>query len=472
MPSTLFRVEDFLVTPGTPVDLAALPTHLHLDYGERKLARLLQRRVERFADLQRRLFAESRHALLLIFHGMDAAGKDSTIRHVTAGVNSQGFRVADFSRPTTTELGHTWLHRHWLALPERGRIGIFNRSHYEEVVTVRVQPELLAARKLSPEDADDTFWQQRLDDIVAFESHLARNGIRVVKFFLNVSKEEQRQRIVKRLHDPKRNWKYDPSDLAARRRWDDYRGAFETGVAGDEHGGSALVRGAGRPQADDPRRRRVDHRTDLEAHRPAFPEPARQAVGGHRSRPAGPRQSLSSRRGSAITSLEEESNAHRHHPAQHGRAIDASDLGAVRRPRRIRWPGVGVGRRSHRHSAGGRRGFRRSLRGSAHRLGLARRRHAPHPPWRGCSRPALSPCPAHGQADRIPSGTLRRTVDRRRRHRLDGRRVPRPRRTAFPARRDCRRRAGLAETAASRTTKLRTTASGSCSSRVPPSRRC
>lgn len=228
MPSTLpFRVEDFLVTPGTAVDLAALPTHLHLDYGERKLARLLQRRVERFAELQRRLFAESRHALLLIFHGMDAAGKDSTIRHVTAGVNSQGFRVADFSRPTTTELGHTWLHRHWLALPERGRIGIFNRSHYEEVVTVRVQPELLAARKLSPEDADDTFWQRRLDDIVAFESHLARNGIRVVKFFLNVSKEEQRQRIVKRLHDPKRNWKYDPSDLAARRRWDDYRGAFE-----------------------------------------------------------------------------------------------------------------------------------------------------------------------------------------------------------------------------------------------------
>ena len=227
----LFRAEEFLVGPQTSVDLAALPTHqLLAGYGKRKLRKALRRQVARFAHLQGKLFAENRRALLLVFHGMDAAGKDSTIKYVTAGVNSQGFRVAQFSRPSATELEHTWLHRHWVALPGRGRIGIFNRSHYEEVVTVRVNPQLLAARKLAPEQADGAFWEERLRDIVAFESHLARNGIRIVKFLLNISQDEQRRRIVKRLHDPKRNWKYDPSDLAARDRWDDYRGAFEAAL--------------------------------------------------------------------------------------------------------------------------------------------------------------------------------------------------------------------------------------------------
>lgn len=225
------QAEDFLVLPNTPVDLSTLPTRGPLaDRGKRKLRKLLRRQVAHFAQLQGRLFAENRDALLLVFHGMDAAGKDSTIKHVTAGVNSQGFRVAQFARPSTTELEHTWLHRHWLALPGRGRIGIFNRSHYEEVVTVRVSPQLLAARKLSPEDAGDVFWNERLQDIVGFESHLARNGVGIVKFLLNISQQEQRRRIVKRLHDPKRNWKYDPSDLAARDRWDDYQRAFEAAL--------------------------------------------------------------------------------------------------------------------------------------------------------------------------------------------------------------------------------------------------
>ena len=223
------RGADYRVAPGAALDLGALPTRAVLaELGGRKLQRRLQTQVARFADLQAKLFAESRNAVLIVFHGMDAAGKDSTIKHVTAGVNSQGFRVADFSKPSATELQHTWLHRHWLALPARGRIGIFNRSHYEEVVTVRVNPQLLAMRKQSPEDADDAFWAERLQDIVGFENHLARNGMAVVKFFLNVSKQEQRRRLVKRLDDPARNWKYDPSDLAARRRWEEYQLAFET----------------------------------------------------------------------------------------------------------------------------------------------------------------------------------------------------------------------------------------------------
>lgn len=225
------RGADYRVASGAALELAALPTRAALaELGSRKLQRRLQTQVAHFADLQARLFAESRNALLVVFHGMDAAGKDSTIKHVTAGVNSQGFRVADFSKPSATELQHTWLHRHWLALPARGRIGIFNRSHYEEVVTVRVNPELLAARKLSPQDADDTFWAERLQDVVGFENHLTRNGMAVVKFFLNVSKQEQRRRLVKRLDDPARNWKYDPSDLAARRRWEEYQQAFETAI--------------------------------------------------------------------------------------------------------------------------------------------------------------------------------------------------------------------------------------------------
>ena len=225
-------VKQFLVAPGEQVNLASAPTvPACADLGNKKLRSALGKRVRRFSDLQERLYAQNSQALLLVFQGMDAAGKDSTVKHVTSGVNPQGFRVTNFSRPTGKELEHSWLQRHWPPLPERGRIGIFNRSHYEEAVTLRVHPELLRARKLPPSLANDAFWRERLCDIVAFEKHLAANGTAVVKFFLNVSKKEQKRRLLERLNDPAKNWKFDPSDLAARGRWDDYQRAYEAAFA-------------------------------------------------------------------------------------------------------------------------------------------------------------------------------------------------------------------------------------------------
>ena len=222
----------YRVAPGATVDLASMATLPALaDRKDKRFLRsLLQQRVERFSELQDKLYGEGRQALLLVFQGMDAAGKDSTIKRVTAGVNPQGFRVADFVRPTALEMKHSWLHRHWLALPERGRIGIFNRSHYEEVVTVRVRPELIAERKLPPRRIDDEFWSERLADIVSFEQHLCRNGFSVVKFFLHVSKSEQRRRLVKRIGDPDKHWKFDLADLEARSLWAGYQQAYGTAI--------------------------------------------------------------------------------------------------------------------------------------------------------------------------------------------------------------------------------------------------
>lgn len=223
---------DYRIAPGERVDLEALPTlPACAALSRKKLRAGLRKRVRRFSALQERLYAQSSRALLLVFQGMDAAGKDSTIKHVTSGVNPQGFRVTNFSRPSGKELEYSWLQRHWPPLPERGRIGIFNRSHYEEAVTLRVHPELLGARKLPPRPVDDAFWQERLRHIVAFEEHLAANGTGVVKFFLNVSRQEQKRRLLDRLHDPAKNWKFDPSDLAARSRWDDYHRAYEAAFA-------------------------------------------------------------------------------------------------------------------------------------------------------------------------------------------------------------------------------------------------
>ena len=189
---------------------------------------MLDTHVARFAELQEAMYAESRQALLLVFQGMDAAGKDSTIKHVTTGVNPQGFRISNFRRPTSKDLERSYLHRFWMTLPERGRIGIFNRSHYEEVVTLRVNPELLAERRLPPRPVDDRFWAERLRDIVAFERHLVRNGTTIVKFFLNISKKEQKTRLLERLNDPTKHWKFDPADIEARSRWDDYIKAYES----------------------------------------------------------------------------------------------------------------------------------------------------------------------------------------------------------------------------------------------------
>ncbi len=226
-----FDVAHYRVAPGETADLAHAPTLADIAHYEKTaLQAMLAERVSRFAALQERLYAEDRRALLLIFQGLDAAGKDGTIKYVTSGVNPQGIRVSTFRRPTIQEIEHSWLRRHWLALPERGRIGIFNRSHYEEVVTVRVHPELLAARKLPPRPVDDAFWDERLRDIAAFEHHLASSGTVVVKFFLNVSKDEQLQRLLGRLNNPDKHWKFDPSDLQAQRRWKDYRRAYDAAI--------------------------------------------------------------------------------------------------------------------------------------------------------------------------------------------------------------------------------------------------
>ena len=226
------NIDDHRIEPGTAVDLFTLPTRSLL--AERRpgaLKRKLRKRVKRLASLQEKLYAERRRALLLVFQGMDAAGKDSNIKYVTSGVNPQGFLVTNFGPPSSEELRHSWLQRHWEALPGRGSIGIFNRSHYEEVVTLRAQPDLLARRNLPTQQIDESFWQQRFDDIVNFEEHLGSDGTAVIKFFLHISKEEQRRRLRRRLDKPAKYWKFDPSDLQARSLWDDYQRAYAAAIA-------------------------------------------------------------------------------------------------------------------------------------------------------------------------------------------------------------------------------------------------
>jgi PPK2 family polyphosphate:nucleotide phosphotransferase len=187
--------------------------------------------IERLDELQERLYAEGRRALLVVFQAMDAAGKDSTIEHVMSGLNPQGVRVTSFKQPTKTELAHDWLWRCQVALPQRGEIGIFNRSHYEEVIAVRVHPEYLGAQGIDLAQAGKRgFWKQRLEDIAAWEAHLHRSGTRVVKFFLHVSREEQRKRFLARADEPDKNWKFSPADVTERGFWDEYQKAFETAL--------------------------------------------------------------------------------------------------------------------------------------------------------------------------------------------------------------------------------------------------
>jgi PPK2 family polyphosphate:nucleotide phosphotransferase len=202
--------------------------------GQDKQSSELQRAkdLERLDELQERLYAEGTRSLLVVFQAMDAAGKDGTIEHVMSGLNPQGVRVVSFKQPSRAELAHDWLWRCQLALPARGEIGIFNRSHYEEVVAVRVHPEFLAAQAIDPAKAKRrAFWKQRYDAITAWERHLARSGTRVVKFFLHVSKAEQRERFLARAEEAEKNWKFSAGDVAAREHWDDYQRAFEQALA-------------------------------------------------------------------------------------------------------------------------------------------------------------------------------------------------------------------------------------------------
>ncbi len=178
-------------------------------------------------QLQRVLAAGDRHAVLLVFQAMDAAGKDSTIRAVMQGVDPSGCQVFSFKKPSSKELDHDFLWRTTKCLPERGRIGIFNRSHYEEVLVVRVHPQILASQKLPGELNLETIWDERLHSIREHEEHLARNGTVIIKIWLNVSREEQKRRFLARLDDPDKNWKFEPRDVVERRYWDDYMAAYE-----------------------------------------------------------------------------------------------------------------------------------------------------------------------------------------------------------------------------------------------------
>jgi PPK2 family polyphosphate:nucleotide phosphotransferase len=190
-------------------------------------AETLQEEIELLSEMQDKLYAQDRWGLLLIFQAMDAAGKDGTIKHVMSGINPQGCQVYSFKSPSPEELDHDFLWRTSRCLPERGRIGIFNRSYYEEVLAVRVHPEFLEKQRLPARLLTNQIWKERFEDISAFERYATRNGIAIVKFFLHVSREEQKKRFLERLDNPDKNWKFSMADARERERWDDYMAAYE-----------------------------------------------------------------------------------------------------------------------------------------------------------------------------------------------------------------------------------------------------
>ena len=201
-----------------------------LDLDKKQARALLQLGVQRLGELQEKLYAQDRWAVLLIFQAMDAAGKDSTIKHVMSGVNPQGVEVHAFKQPSAEDLDHDFLWRAVRRLPERGRIGVFNRSYYEEVLVVRVHEATLRAQKLPPELVTERIWRERHEDIAALERYLARNGTLVLKFFLNVSREEQKRRFLARLEEPEKHWKFSPADVAERAHWGAYLAAYEDAI--------------------------------------------------------------------------------------------------------------------------------------------------------------------------------------------------------------------------------------------------
>jgi PPK2 family polyphosphate:nucleotide phosphotransferase len=222
------NLEEFRVRPGSRVKLKRHDPTCTGGFKSRAQAEeRLEKGLERMAALQELLYAEDRWALLLIFQAMDAAGKDSAVKHVMSGLNPQGVQVTSFKVPSAEELDHDYLWRSMKVLPERGRIGVFNRSYYEEVLVVRVHPEVLAREKLPPRLVGKRIWDERFQDIRAMERYLARNGIVIRKFFLHVSKREQRRRFLERLDEPDKNWKFSATDVAERDRWNEYVRAYE-----------------------------------------------------------------------------------------------------------------------------------------------------------------------------------------------------------------------------------------------------
>jgi PPK2 family polyphosphate:nucleotide phosphotransferase len=221
--------KDFRIHRGRPVKLKQWPTKVKPFFKSKKrYQKRLEEHVEQLSSLQRLHYASDRYALLLIFQGMDAGGKDGAIRHVMSGVNPQGCEVFSFKQPSTEELKHDFLWRTTCRLPERGRIGIFNRSYYEEVLVVRVHPEILRSQGLAEELRDEkAIWKERYRSIVDLEEHLHRNGTRIIKFFLNLSKDEQRKRFLERIDEPDKNWKFSLADIHERKYWKHYMKAYE-----------------------------------------------------------------------------------------------------------------------------------------------------------------------------------------------------------------------------------------------------
>lgn len=224
-----FKHESLKIREGEKVDLRKRPTRIDPLYASKKEYReMLADHVSQLSRIQQVHYADDRYAILLIFQAMDAAGKDGVIRHVMSGVNPQGCEVYSFKHPSPEELDHDFLWRTSRCLPERGRIGIFNRSYYEEVLIVRVHPEILDMQKIPHElTRDGSIWEHRYRSIVDLEKHLHCNGTRIVKFFLHISKDEQRKRFLQRIDEPEKNWKFSIADIEERKFWDGYMDAYE-----------------------------------------------------------------------------------------------------------------------------------------------------------------------------------------------------------------------------------------------------
>lgn len=230
-------IDKFIIKPGRKVNLKDFDTGFVVDERHKELsskatakaraAELLEKNLQELTACQEKLYADDRYAILVILQAMDASGKDGTIKHVMSGVNPQGCQVYSFKQPSSEELDHTFLWRCMTRLPERGRIGIFNRSYYEDVLVVKVHPEFLEKQRLPSSKVDESFWKDRYDDINSFEKHLVHNGTIVVKFFLHVSKKKQKERLLERLERPEKNWKFSVGDLAERARWDEYMKVYE-----------------------------------------------------------------------------------------------------------------------------------------------------------------------------------------------------------------------------------------------------
>ncbi len=223
--------EQFIAKPGSSIELSKVPTTYDPDsIGKKEAKKIVKKNIKDISELQAKLYADNKYSMLIIFQAMDAAGKDGTIKHVMSGLNPQGTQVFSFKQPSPEELDHGYLWRITKALPERGRIGIFNRSHYEEVLVVRVH-NLIQYQKIPTELVNKNIWQRRFNEINNFEKYVHDNGTVILKFFLHVSKEEQKERFLSRIDDPSKNWKFSESDIKERAFWDEYQKCYQEAIS-------------------------------------------------------------------------------------------------------------------------------------------------------------------------------------------------------------------------------------------------